>query len=73
MSIILLLQEVYGILGDYIDEIINNADVTSDDNAPSFKYKAKNQRNKQKAFRWPFKILKSLELMFLNIYQNYQS
>ena len=23
------------------DEIINNADVTNDDNAPSFKYKAK--------------------------------
>ena len=23
-----------------IDEIINNADVTNDDNAPSFKYKA---------------------------------
>ena len=40
VSIILLLQEVYGILGDYIDEIINNADVTNDDNAPSFKNKA---------------------------------
>ena len=31
------------------DEIINNADVTSDDNAPSFKYKAKNQQSKQKS------------------------
>ena len=36
MIIILILQEVYGIL----KEIINNADVTNDDNAPSFKYKA---------------------------------
>ena len=49
------------------DEIFNNAEVTNDNNAPSFKYKAKNQQNKQKAFRWPFRILKSLELMFLNI------
>ena len=33
----LILQEVYGILRD---EIVNNADATNDDNAPSFKYKA---------------------------------
>ena len=37
MIIILILQEVYGILRD---EIINNADVTNDNNASSFKYKA---------------------------------
>ena len=34
--IILLLREVYGTL----DEVINNADVANDDNAPSFKHKA---------------------------------
>ena len=34
--IILILQEVYGIL----KEIVIHADVTNDDNAPSFKYKA---------------------------------
>ena len=37
MAIILILQEVYGILRDEID---NNANMTSDDNAPSFKYKS---------------------------------
>ena len=37
MTIILILQEVFGILRD---EIVNNADATNDDNAPSFKYKA---------------------------------
>ena len=36
MTIILILQEVYGIL----KEITNNADVTNDGNAPSFKYKS---------------------------------
>ena len=36
-TIFLILQEVYGILRD---EIVNNADVTYDNNAPSFKYKA---------------------------------
>ena len=38
MSIILLLQEVYGILEEM--KYINNADVTNDDNTPSFKDKA---------------------------------
>ena len=37
MTIILILQEVYGILRD---EITNNADVTNDNNAQSFKYKS---------------------------------
>ena len=37
MTIILILQEVYSNLKD---EIINNADVTNNNNAPSFKYKA---------------------------------
>ena len=38
MTIILILQEVYG--GFKRDEIDNNANVSNDDNAPSFKYKA---------------------------------
>ena len=42
MTIILILQEVYGILRDEID---NNANVTNDDNAPLFKYKASNIGN----------------------------
>ena len=37
MTTILILQKVYGNLKD---EIINNADVTNNNNAPSFKYKA---------------------------------
>ena len=37
VTIILILQEVYGNLKD---EIINNADATNNNNAPSFKYKA---------------------------------
>ena len=36
MTIILILQEVYGILRD---EKIYNSDVTNDNDAPSFKYK----------------------------------
>ena len=36
MTIILILQDVYGIL----KEIVDNANMTDDDNAPSFKYKA---------------------------------
>ena len=42
VTIILILQEVYGILRDEID---NNANVTNDDNAPLFKYKASNIGN----------------------------
>ena len=42
MTIILILQEVYGILRDEID---NNANVANDDNAPLFKYKASNIGN----------------------------
>ena len=38
MTIILIIQEVYW--GFKRDEVVNNADVTSDDNAPLFKYKA---------------------------------
>ena len=37
MTIILILQEVYGILRD---EIIDNANVTNDNNAPSFEHKS---------------------------------
>ena len=37
MTIILIHLAVYGILRD---EIYNNSDVTNDNNAPSFKYKA---------------------------------
>ena len=37
MTIIVILQGVYGILRD---EVVNNADVTNDDNASLFKYKA---------------------------------
>ena len=40
MIIILILQEVYGILKFKRYEIDNNADVTNDNNAPLFKYKA---------------------------------
>ena len=36
MTIILILQDVYRIL----KEIVDNANMTDDDNAPSFKYKA---------------------------------
>ena len=43
MTIILILQEVYG--GFKRDEIDNNANVSNDDNAPSFKYKASNIGN----------------------------
>ena len=39
MITILILQEVY-VWNFKRDEIINNAYVTNDDNAPSFKYKA---------------------------------
>ena len=38
MTIILIIQEVSW--GFKRDEVVNNADVTNDDNAPSFKYKA---------------------------------
>ena len=38
MTIILILQNVYGILKEM--KIVNNANVTNDNNAPSFKYKA---------------------------------
>ena len=37
MTIILIFQEVYGVLKEIR---ANNANVTNDDNAPSFKYKA---------------------------------
>ena len=37
MTIILIVQEVYGVLKEMR---ANNANVTNDDNAPSFKYKA---------------------------------
>ena len=43
VTIILILQEVYG--GFKRDEIDNNANVSNDDNAPSFKYKASNIGN----------------------------
>ena len=36
MTIILIFQEVYGVLKEIR---ANNANVTNDDNAPSFKYK----------------------------------
>ena len=38
MATILILQEVYRNVER--DEIVDNANVTNDDNAPSFKYKA---------------------------------
>ena len=38
VTIILILQEAYGALKR--DEVVNNADVTNNNNAPSFKYKA---------------------------------
>ena len=42
MTIILIVQEVYGEGGGGVkrDDVVNNADVTKNDNTPSFKYKA---------------------------------
>ena len=74
VTIILILQEVYGNLKD---EIINKADVTNDNNAPSFKYKASiigdtgdNGRKNKVKIALPLKYLsnfwRSLELSLIN-------